>query len=436
VHIKTRLNLLRNGQATGVSTQHSAPVPQDIHPQQYQAAGVGQPPGPQWGLPPPGPGPQNPGPPPTGPDWNRRLAAMENPNPQPQGPMPYQEREPIRLPPQPRQPSPPRQDHLRQYPEPHRHTPVRRPSPSPTSNHAPPVAYPQGLPPPPQPPTSAPTRIVNPNYGVSAAGIPPPPMPGHVGAGPMPPYARGNSPPPEIRPIADDRVSSPASGYPHQAYHHASTSQPANIMTPGAPLPAALAAADATALRERDERPSAAHKRPVDAEDEYRLPNKKPANGDIRGRLEDHHYRGSSQEKPLSPSNHRRNSSESRREDHRRATDGYHPSDASHHPQALPPIQQQQKPLPQLSPPQQAPLPPSRTLEMPPQEPLPPALPDVPREERREERFEKAARKVEIDEDYDEPTEDDKRAVEVGGRSSPATGPVAVNGQAKTEPLG
>merc|ERR1711939_411658 len=60
VHIKARLQLLRSGQTNGLLVQTSAPLPQDVHPQAYQATGAVGPPGPQWGNsapqpPPPGP---------------------------------------------------------------------------------------------------------------------------------------------------------------------------------------------------------------------------------------------------------------------------------------------------------------------------------------------------------------------------------------------
>ena len=42
-HIKARLQLLKSGIASGQPNQHSAPVPQDVHPQAYQN-GVGVPP--------------------------------------------------------------------------------------------------------------------------------------------------------------------------------------------------------------------------------------------------------------------------------------------------------------------------------------------------------------------------------------------------------
>ena len=46
--------------------------------------------------------------------------------------------------------------------------------------------------------------------------------------------------------------------------------------------------------------------------------------------------------------------------------------------------------------------------------------------------YEAAARKVDVDEDYDDEAEDDKRMAGSGGRNSPQRG--LMNGQAKTEP--
>lgn len=422
MHIKARLQLLRNGQQPGMPNQHSAPIPQDIHPQLYQAPSVAGPPGVQWGVGVQAPAPASHGqaPGPHGPSSNWTLAAIENP--QPQGPNPYELRDgnridSIRPDPQPRRPSP-RQEHIRQYQEPHRHTPVRRFSPPPNVNHMIPTSYAsqQGLPPPGLPPNQqgAPTRITNPNYGAANAGIPAPPPPpsqnGPLGGpGPMPPIGRGNSPPPEIRPITDDRMSSPTTGYPHQPYQlHANTSQPAGIAAGAPPPTAALVAAENAAARERDERPT--FKRLMDTEDDYKSPNKKAANGDSRGRLEDQFYRRTSPPARPSPPRERprRSSSEIRREDEHRINANYHPSDAAHHPQTLPAIQQAE--------PEHAHLPP---------------MAEAPRDERREP-YEGAARKVDMDEDYNDEVEEEKRTGGSGGRNSPQRG--QMNGQPKVEP--
>jgi hypothetical protein len=101
----------------------------------------------------------------------------------------------------------------------------------------------------------------------------------------------------------------------------------------------------------------------------------------------------------------RRNSSETRRENERHANENYHPSEAAHHPHphALPP-------------------------QMPPMH----SLFEAAKEERKE-HVEPAARKVEVDEDYDNNnSDDDKRALGSGGaRSSPQN--TMMNGPMKQE---
>ena len=411
--------------------QQGAPVPQDVHPQQYQAAGVGAPPGPQWGVPGPGSMPQGPGPAPTAHDGSRRLAEIQKPPPPP--PNPYDQREPMRAP-LPQRPLSPRQEQMRQYQEQHRHTPVRRPSPPPNVNHMGSNPYPgqQGLPQPLAPPASqpsAPNRITNPNYGVSGAGVGPPPSVVHGAPGPVPPYVRGNSPPPEIRPIAEDRAPSPGSSYPHphpHHYHPAPPSQPGGIAAGAPPPVAALAAAEAAARVEREERPPNRFKHMLDSEDDYKGMHKVPANGETRARFENPHYqRPSSPERkpsprqrqnsprrqPSPPIGHRRSSSEVRHEDQRRADENYHPSEAAHHPPTLPSMHQQ---------------PPQHQQ----QEHLPP-INDTGREERSREAYEPAIRKVDVDEDYDDEGDDEKRPGGSGGRNSPQRG--MMNGQTKIE---
>ena len=437
IHIKARLQLLRNnGQSTGMPNQQGAPVPQDVHPQQYQAAGVGAPPGPQWGVPGPGSMPQGPGPVPAGPahDWTRRLAEIQQPQPQPQPPNPYDQRDAIRAPLPQRQLSP-RQEQMRQYQEQHRHTPVRRPSP-PNVHHMGSNSYPgqQGLPQPLGPPASqpsAPNRITNPNYGAPGNNVGPPQSGSHGGSGPMPPYGRGNSPLPEIRPIAEDRAPSPGPSYPHpHHYHPAPPSQPVGIAA-GAPPPvaalvAAEAAAQAAARGEREERSHSGIKRMLDSEDEYKGMHKVPANGENRNRLDETRYRRPSPpdrkpsprqrpssprgRQPSSPIRHRRSSSEDRHEEQRRVDENYHPSEAAHHPPTLPSMHQQQ--------PQQA------------QEHLPP-INDTGREERSREAYESAARQMDVDEDYDDEGDDEKPSRGSGGRNSPQRG--MMNGPTKIE---
>lgn len=60
------------------------------------------------------------------------------------------------------------------------------------------------------------------------------------------------------------------------------------------------------------------------------------------------------------------------------------------------------------------------------------SIADGARDERRE-TFEPAARKMEVDEDYDDEGEDDKRVGGSGGRNSPTRSSGMMNGQAKSE---
>lgn len=435
MHIKARLQLLRNnGQSTGLPNQQIAPVPQDVHPQQYQAAGVGAPPGPQWGVP---SGPNSvlhgtaPTPNGSAPSWSRRLVDIPNPTQPPAQPANlYDQREPLRPP--PRQMSP-RQEQMRQYQEQHRHTPIRRSSPPPNMNHNGPIPYsaPQALPQPPSsvPQPALPNRIPNPNYGAPDPGLrlaTAIPTSVAVGPGPRAPYGRGDSPPPEIRPIAEPRPASPGPNYPQQQYqHHPNTSQGVGIAAGAPPPRAALAAAEAAA-RESHDLPTIGFKRGHESDDEYKVPNKYPTNGENRSRLEDHRHRrpsppdskasprprqASPRGRPQSPpygrpaspprSRHSRSSSAAKRDDQRRVDENYHPSEAAHHPPTLPSIQQQPPPT------------------EPPQTPAS----ETGRDERRE-TYEAAARKMEVDEDYDDDGEEQKRKEE---RNSPQ--PIQMNGQ-------
>ena len=226
----------------------------------------------------------------------------------------------------------------------------------------------------------------------------------------MPPPGRGHSPPPEIKPIAEGRVGSPNSGLSHLRGAHQGFPQP-SIMDVGPPPPA-FAAAEAAA-REREERPQTGFKRMADPGDDYKPSSKKPANGDSRGRLDDHSYRrGSPTDRPMSPGRHqRRSSSEIRRE---QANQNYHPSEAAHHPTTLPAMQHQQ------------------ADQQPPQSQHLPSMSETPREERRDP-YEPARRKVEVDEDYDDAPDGDKPNTSSVGRSSPPRG-ASMNSQPKQEP--
>jgi glucose repression mediator protein len=154
-------------------------------------------------------------------------------------------------------------------------------------------------------------------------------------------------------------------------------------------------------------------------------PSSKTPNDEKRQRLDDHIARPPSNipdraNQASPPRSHsididarRRHEDEQRRreEDQRRANDNYHPSEHAHHPPSLPALQQA-TPTPQ---PQQTP-------------PSLPRLPDVVKEERpREPQHEPAARRMEVDENYDDDGEDEKRPQSKAERDSPkSTNPVGV----------
>ncbi|OBT46529.1 hypothetical protein VE00_01768 [Pseudogymnoascus sp. WSF 3629] len=479
VHIKARLQLLRSGQ--GMPTMNTAaPIPQDVHPNAYQPTNAVGPPGPQWGAPsqaappapsgpPAGPGPGN---------WPTNRLAEINPPPQP--PNPYEHREAARAPPPPpRQASPRPDQQMRPYQEPRYLGPVpphRAASPHPLPGPYPgqgvqhPPTIQQQQPPlaPPQPHAapSGPVRVLNPNYGGPAPNILPPapqnglngpPPPG--GPGPIPPFGRGNSPHPEVRPILDNRISSPTTAYPHQPYQpHAETPAAGGIAN-GAPAPAsALAAAEAAAAERRDEGPpSVGPKRVREWEDELPPVQKKPASDETRAHLNDVHHR-----RPSTPPREpfRRNSSEARREDQRRANENYHPSEAAHHPLThsvptttqLPPMQPAATPTRESLPPppsvskdypmvdgpaerrspQQLPPPPPPPAQAQPQPPQPqqasppaPVPAPAPAEER-------AARKMDVDENYDDEGEEEKKAPS-SANGAPPSAPGSAGGAPAVE---
>lgn len=194
--------------------------------------------------------------------------------------------------------------------------------------------------------------------------------------------------------------------------------------------------------REHDRPPSVASKRLREWEDEPAI--KKPANEENRARMEDVRHRRPST--PLrgdpyrrSPDAHRfeeqRRLEEQRMEDQRRAdeirradeqqrhaNDGYHPSEAAHHPPAhampnhLPPMQQGPSPMPgtlhERLPPTPAPKDYSQEERARLEHPPAPVTPQVNEPER-------AARKMDVDEDYDDSGEEEKKV----GMGGPASGP-------------
>ena len=376
-HIKARLQLLRNGGGAG-GNQHNAPVPQDVHPQAYQS-GVGVPPGPQWGV----QNNQNPQQPPHQPpvdaarvsEWTRGIAGI-NP-PQQQGPQHngYDNRDRMgdRMGAPPARAPTPRQDGPRSYGEQSRHTPVRKmQSPSPKIQPAVPPygAGPQSLP---QLniqdrgqgfPSVRPSPQVNGNSG---------PLPNGP---PLPPYGRPFSPPSEIRPIRDERPHSPRGAY-HQQHYQTGQGFPSianGVSSAAPPLPT-------TVETPRDDRPPSAMKRGREWDVESG-PSKKPANEETRARLDEPSRHPSPPNRITTPRDHYgRSPSEVQRENERRANENYHPSEAAHHPYSLAPQQ-----IPSMA-----------------------TILDGSREERKEP-AEAAARKMDVDEDYDNNSEDDKRA--------------------------
>ncbi|KAL2832945.1 hypothetical protein BDW59DRAFT_138952 [Aspergillus cavernicola] len=442
VHIKARLQLLQSQLSGSGQSNGPAPQPQDVHPQAYQAPGVGAPPAPQWGAPAPtgGPPPQPPAPPRQIADWNRGINELQS---QAQGPGSngFDHRDaprPVAIP----HPSP-RQEPGRGLPDNVRPPPGGR-SPKPViagpGVYAPAHALPQLANPPPPSHDRVPSGagFASATRGPLPSG-PAPAVPGAPNgapnsAGPMPSYHRPFTPPTEIRPIREERLreerpSSPAY-YPQQQYHHG----PKGIAS-GAPAPASAISAAEAAAREREEPPTSILKRVREWEPES-APPKKIATEENRSRLDDQIIRrGPSPSRLPSPGEmKRRSSSEIRREDQRRVNESYHPSEAAHHPQTLPSIQHmpqhpsgtslppmaENAPTPSNGP---SPLPPTPQVQVQVQVP-------VKEEHTRSEQapvHEPAARKMDVDEDYDDDGDDDKKGSAVKG-SPHGSGSGSANG--------
>ncbi|TLD36965.1 TPR-like protein [Venturia nashicola] len=434
-HIKARLQLLQNGQANGMPNQNNAPVPQDIHPQAYQPAPMNGPPGPQWGAHPASTANQGPAPPAF--DYNRRLAEIQTQGPPQQlNPLnPFDPRDSARPPPGPptvgRPPMSPRQEHMRAYQEAPRAGPPahRGRSPSPKSQNTMPNHY-QSLPaqqhlppppPPPPPPAQQPPgpshppierRITNPNYGIQSASVPPPSS--DPSQGTMGPYGRAASPP-EVRPINLDRPASAGSIYPPPYAHHPNNSVPSGIAGGAPPPVAALQAAESAARdrtmidRDHNNRTPSTNNGPKRMRewDEDGMNGKHPID-EKRQRIEEHIARPPSQPHRGSPQRPHSIDADARRaEEQRRANVDYHPSEAAHHPPSLAmgahqQQQQQQQQLPQQShQPTPTPQPQALSRDVRMSEP-------VAEERIREPQHEPAARKMEVDENYDD-DEDEKR---------------------------
>jgi hypothetical protein len=219
----------------------------------------------------------------------------------------------------------------------------------------------------------------------------------------------------------DKRISSPSAPYPHQQYqHHPEASNPGGIANGGQAPQAAMQAEGA------HERPaSVASKRIREWEDEA-PPVKKAASDENRARMEDVHHR-----RPSTPPHEvafRRSSSEARRaEEQRRANENYHPSEAAHHMHVNNTAVNQQQQLP-----------PMRPVGTPAREniPAPAGSRDHPNQDRRSPQQhqqqpqieERAARKMDVDENYDDDDGDDKKP-SANGPDGKNTSPRSVNGQ-------
>ncbi|KAI1432358.1 hypothetical protein GGR50DRAFT_689009 [Xylaria sp. CBS 124048] len=433
-HIKARLQLLRQGQTPGSNIPQA--VPTDVHPQSYGAQG---PQAPSW----PGSGPiQQSGPGashrPPGPaaanGWGQRPSDINPPQP----PNPYDQREPFRgpVPPMPRQASP--RPEMRGYGEPPNRpgpAPIRRgPSPGPSSQYGPP------LPAPPQHPQ--PTRVTNPNYTPTPSSMGPGNGPPNGALQPhtLMPYRAGSPRSEQQRPMLDNRMPSPKSAYPqHQPpYSH----HPESGMDNGGPMPPK--GPMGLDMHRDDRPPSVASKRQRDWEDEPAM--KKPASEENRSRLHDvSHRRPSTPPRDpyrRSPEGHRfeeqrrmdeRRVEEMRRVDEQRhGNEGYHPSEAAHHPSAhamqpnhLPPMQSGPSPMTgimhEVSQPSSASKEYSQDdrprLEHPPA-PAPPQMSEP----------ERAARAMDVDENYDDSGEEEKKA----GPGGPTSGSASAAGDMKT----
>ncbi|GES57040.1 putative transcriptional corepressor Cyc8 [Aspergillus terreus] len=443
VHIKARLQLLQSQLSGSNQSNAPAPQPQDVHPQAYQAPGVGGPPAPQWGAPAPtgGPPPQAPAPPRQIADWNRGINELQSQaQAQAAGPNGYDQRDPAR-PAALQQPSP-RQEPGRAFPEAVRVQPGAR---SPKSAVLPgPGAYPppHALPQIANPPAPSHDRSHSGATAFSSAtrgALPPAPAgpqaaPGApngapTSGGPLPAFHRPFTPPTEIRPIREERPSSPGSTYPHQQFHHGPSVPPvqgagSTGIAGGAPAPASAITAAEAAAREREDRPGSAMKRGREWEGEPG-PAKKIANEESRARLDEQMPRRVTppNRMPSPGEMQRRNSSEARRDDQRR-DEPYHPSEAAHHPPTLPSIQSMPphasgSSLPPMA---ESPVAPANGPQAGPPAAQVPVKDEPIRTGEQTPAHEPAARKMDVDENYDDDGDDEKKATAAAKGSPSASG--------------
>jgi len=237
-------------------------------------------------------------------------------------------------------------------------------------------------------------------------------MPTSAAHTPLPPYARQLEPPPpqqqpEMRPLGNNPMPSPGGQYPRTPYEHHVSVAPSIAV--GTPAPSAAPTAADAAQREREDRPgsTAPPKRLREWEDDSTGSQKKVATEESRSRLDEiKMQRTSPREKMATPPV--RSPSEVRRMDEQRPTSAYayHPSEAAHHPQSLPSMQSITQPSPRAS------VQPQEDHRAPPPPPQPAPV------------YEPAARKMDVDENYDDSGDDKSATKQESRRNSPK----AVNG--------
>ncbi len=243
-------------------------------------------------------------------------------------------------------------------------------------------------------------EAARPSYGPFSANGPSS-LPGSAGPTSFPPFSRPveQQTQPDIRPLVNHPA--PSSSGTRTPFEHQPHGAPG--IASGAPAPTSAQTAADAAAREREERPSstAPAKRMREWEDDP-AGMKKASTDEARSRLDEiKMQRPSPPEKIGTPPN--RSPSELRRMEDVRPTSAYQPSDAAHHP-VLPSMQS----LTQRSP--NASAPPQEEQRAP-----PPPLPV----------YEPAARKMDVDENYDDSGDDKSATKQESQRNSPRPAPAA-----------
>lgn len=215
-------------------------------------------------------------------------------------------------------------------------------------------------------------RITNPNYEGQVMPAPSPNLGPPSAHNLMPMYGRNASPAPEMRPMMENRPPSPRSVFPglqqaklFRPSHHSESGAPGGIAG-GAPPPASAMVAAEAAARDRDDRPPSVvpfkrHREWEDREDDGM--HKKNATEETRARLEDPHHGRRSPALPMTPQEREKpgpsrmsailsappSASKSspdggrRAEEVRLANENYRPSEVAHHPAPLNTILHQQE---------------------------------------------------------------------------------------------